>query len=134
MQKCLRTPLMTNCQSFYLRKLWVLNETLHDDTSNKSYCMMSNETLGGRGANVVSSCLIEWAMNYLDPSIKEITIWSDNCSGQNRYIVMIYCYFWLLTFTNLEVINHKFLLRGHTHSEEDVVHSVIERKNCLSLK
>lgn len=123
-----------------MRKLWVLNETLHNDTLHvvstahhavshcMTYCMMWNETLGGRGANEVSSCIIEWALNYLDPSVKERIIWSDNFTGQNRNTILIYCYFWLLTCTNLNVINHKFLLRGHTHSEVDTVHSIIERK------
>lgn len=128
MQKCLPTPLLTNTQSFYLRKLWVLNETLHDDTSNKSYCMIWDETEGARGPNEVGSTIIEWVLNYMPPSTREITIWSDNCAGQNRNIFLVYCYFWLLENSELDAINHKFLLRGHTHSEVDAVHSVIERK------
>lgn len=55
MQKCLPTPSLKNSQSFYLRKFWVLNETIYDSTSNESYCMMWNETLGARGGNEVAS-------------------------------------------------------------------------------
>ncbi|CAG9781780.1 unnamed protein product [Diatraea saccharalis] len=128
MQKCLATPLLTNSQSFYLRKLWTFNETLQNDTENKSFCMMWDETQGGRGANEVGSCIIQWVLHHKSNETKEITIWSDNCAGQNRNIVLIYCYFWLVQNTDLMTINHKFLLRGHTHSEADTVHSIIERK------
>nr|CAI5840193.1 unnamed protein product [Callosobruchus analis]CAI5864023.1 unnamed protein product [Callosobruchus analis] len=41
---------------------------------------------------------------------------------------MIMCYFWALHLkSNLQVINHKFLSRGHTHLEANSIHSVIGR-------
>lgn len=36
LQKCLSTPNLTNSQSFYLRKLWTLNYTIHDPLKNKT--------------------------------------------------------------------------------------------------
>lgn len=52
----------------------------------------------------------------------------------DRNFPMIMSNFWILRcLPNLKVINHKFLLKGHTHMEVDGVHAVIERaKSKLS--
>lgn len=58
-----------------------------------------------------------------------MTIWSDNCTGQNRNIMIALCYSWFVTkIPTLDVMNHKFMLKGHTHLEADIVHAAIERK------
>ncbi|KAJ8969097.1 hypothetical protein NQ314_001929 [Rhamnusium bicolor] len=129
LQKCLPTPCLSNSRSFYLRKLWTLNLTIHCDTTGQSYCMIWDETLGLRGGNEISSCIIKWALQNLNENVEELTIWSDNCSGQNRNKMIIPAYMWLLNeIPTLKVINHKYLLKGHTHMEADTVHAIIERK------
>lgn len=127
LQKCLATPLLTNGQSFYLRKLWTFNYTIMN--GDKCTCIMWDETKSGRGGNEMASGILKWCeLNILNTDINEITIWSDNCSGQNKNINLIICYLWLLhKFPNLQKINHKYLLKGHTHMEVDGVHSLIER-------
>lgn len=127
LQKCLPTPSLTNSQSFYLRKLWTLNYTIYDTTENKTHCMIWDETTGGRGGSEMASCFFAWASEELT-NTKNLTVWTDNCSGQNRNLNMIFMYIWLMEKSpNLDIINHKFLLAGHTHMEVDGKHSIIER-------
>lgn len=130
LQKCLPTPLLTNGLSFYLRKLWTFNYTILDSSTNKSTCIMWDESVSGRGGNELASGLIKWfELNVSNTSTREVTIWSDNCAGQNKNIHIIMCYLWLLKYIpNLQVINHKYLMKGHTHMEVDGIHSIIERK------
>lgn len=91
--------------------------------------MLCDETVGGRGGNEISSCLITWALHYLPKDVEEITIWTDNYGGQNRNATLYSAYMWLLSkIPSLQVINHKYLLRGHTHMEADCVYAIIERK------
>lgn len=136
LQKCLPTPNLTNAQSFYLRKLWTLNYTIHDNPNNKTWCMLWDEVTAGRGGNEMASCFYSWAVQELTgSSTNKLTVWSDNCSGQNRNMNMVLMYIWLLTrIPNLTEINHKYLLAGHTHMEVDGQHSIIERakKNQIS--
>lgn len=129
LQKCLPTPYLSNSQSFYLLKLWTLNLTIYDATQNKSYCMVWDECTAGRGGNEIVSALLKWATNVLgQSSIETLIIWSDNCPSQNRNIMMMTSYFWLLNVCpSLKTVVHKFLLRGHTHQEADHVHGLIER-------
>lgn len=129
LQKCLPTPCLTNSQSFYLRKLWTLNYTISDPTSKESWCMVWDEVTGGRGGNEMASCFLSWANEtILQSEAESLTVWTDNCAGQNRNMMMVLMYIWILHFSsNLNEVNHKFLLRGHTHMEVDGDHSIIER-------
>lgn len=129
LEKCLPTPMLTNAQSFYSLKLWTFNYTIRDSTKNKTYCCMWDETIGGRGGNEMASCLLKWALTNITSDIEVLTIWSDNCASQNRNINAVLAYFFILKcIPTLKVINHKYLLRGHTHLEVDCDHSVIERE------
>lgn len=47
----------------------------------------------------------------LDDGVEEVSVWSDNCAGQNKNIFLIMAYTWILSQKkNLQVINHKYLL------------------------
>lgn len=129
LQKCLPTPYLTNCKSFYLLKLWTLNLTIFDATEKKSYCVMWDESVAGRGGHEIASCLVRWASEVLKHSnIETLIIWSDNCPSQNRNIMMLVNYLFLLNICpSLKKVVHKFLLKGHTHMEADHVHALIER-------
>ncbi|KAK4880787.1 hypothetical protein RN001_008933 [Aquatica leii] len=96
LQKCLPTPVLTNSQSFCSLKLWTYNYTLYNATNKKVTCMMCDEPKSGRGANEMPSGMLKWALATIKPQHEEIFIWSDNCPSQNRNIVMVMAYFWIL--------------------------------------
>ncbi|KAG8313290.1 hypothetical protein J6590_108446 [Homalodisca vitripennis] len=130
LQKCLATPLITSGLSFYKRKLWTLNFTLYDSSDSSVHCVMWDETKGARGGNEIASALLKWADEVLPGTqVDEITIWTDNCYGQNKNKAVLMCFFWILKkYPQLNKITQKFLLKGHTHMEADTVHALIERK------
>ncbi|CAH1959018.1 unnamed protein product [Acanthoscelides obtectus] len=128
LQKCLATPLLKNCQSFYSLKLWTFNYTIYDATDKSADCFVWDESVAGRGGNEMASCMMRYILD-LPNSIERIIIWSDNCPSQNRNQQMIMCYSYLLMMKpSLKCIEHKFLLRGHTHMEADTVHARIEKQ------
>lgn len=75
LQKCLPSPLTTNCISFYKRKLWTLNFTLYDSSDSSVHCMMWDESKGARGGNEIASSILKWADSVIPESeIEEITL------------------------------------------------------------
>lgn len=62
-----------------------------------------------------------------NPAIKEVTYFSDTCGGQNRnQFVASSLIYSLHKSETLDIINHKFFERGHSHMESDAIHSSIE--------
>lgn len=107
MQKCLPPPCLKNSQSFYKRKLWTLNETIYDSTQTKGYAFMWNEADGARGANEVVSCIARFLREYMDAPLERVIIWSNNCPGQNRNVIVILAYWYI-------VHNHPHVQKNRT--------------------
>lgn len=58
-------------------------------------------------------------------NVESITFYSDNCVGQIKNLMFMIA---VLNNENIDSIDHKFLITGHTHLDCDADHSLIERK------
>ncbi|KAL4718628.1 hypothetical protein ACJJTC_005182 [Scirpophaga incertulas] len=111
---------------YYKRKLSSFNFTVFDMGKRRALCYMWDESVAKRGANEVSSCLLDFIQSNVEQGTKEFRFWSDNCAGQNRNRFVFSSYIYASKKFNIR-ITHRFLLKGHTQNEGDSVHSVIER-------
>jgi hypothetical protein len=56
------------------------------------------------------------------------TLYSDNCAGQNKKsIFMAMCLAFLEQQETIKIIDHKFMISGHTRMECDSDHDRIEK-------
>lgn len=129
LQKVLSTP---NGDSFLLgfsSRYAVYNLTFYESGTRSVQCYLWGECDGKRGANDICSGVykyLQWAdCEY--PTIKEIILYCDSCSGQNKNQQMLAMLSWFIKNSkNILVAKIKYLLPGHTFMPVDSVHATIE--------
>ena len=113
----LPVPTLTHGSMFYLRQLWVYNFGIHNSTTGSASMFIWNESVAGRGADEICSCLHVF-LEAIPPQTKKLTCYSDSCYGQNKNFQMI-CFWNQQTLQHFEQVDHKFLVRGHTYLPND---------------
>ena len=127
LEAVLATPCSNVSQVHYKRKLAVYNLTVYSVGDKEATCYVWDETEGRKGSCEVGTCLIRY-MKSLPQDVKHVILYSDTCGGQNRNkFVAAALHYVVRHFDNIEVIDQKFLVSGHSHMECDSVHSAIEK-------
>jgi hypothetical protein len=106
LQSLLQVPSGQTNMLYYKRKLTLYNLTVYDGSQN-GYCFLWPETDGKRGSNEIGSIIYKYLEN-LPKSVKEVSLFSDSCSGQNRNQYMASLLMYAVQNLPLDVIEHKF--------------------------
>jgi len=128
LQSVLQVPCSGASLMYYKRKLCCYNLTIYEQAPpNEAYCYLWSEVNGKRGSNEIGSCLYNY-LKHLPNDISEISMFSDTCGGQNRNqnvcAILLHA---VRTIYHIDVIEQKFLEKGHSYMECDSMHSAIER-------
>ncbi|KAK6184510.1 hypothetical protein SNE40_006975 [Patella caerulea] len=127
LQSLLMCPKLEASALYYKTKLGCHNYTIFNVASKDVKCYFWHESEGDLSANSFASCLSDYLESVIDESIKEVIVYSDGCSYQNRNVIIAQALLRLATKNNVTIVQ-KVLERGHTQMECDSIHSVIERK------
>jgi len=125
LQGVLLAPSINSSCSYFKTKLSVHNFTIFNVASRDAMCYVWHEAQGGLTANEFTSCLMDFLSTCTQA--RKVIIYSDGCVYQNKNAVLSSALSAFSTETNTE-IEHKYLVKGHTHMEVDSMHSVIERR------
>jgi hypothetical protein len=79
---------------------------------------------GQRGNCEIGTGLLHWFQS-LSTTVKEVSLFSDTCSGQNRTQYIAALFINICQNYHFQVLEHKFLEKGHTHMQVD---SILWRK------
>lgn len=126
LQKTLPTPMLTCSKVYYSRQLWTYNLGVHNLSSKSATMFMWPEHLGSRGSQEIMSCLLKY-IKSLPPTVKHLDAYSDNAGGQNKNknIVKFWCF--IVSNTEIQTVDHKFLVSGHSFLECDQDFALIEK-------
>jgi len=107
LQQTLPSPKLSVGPAFYKRKVMTYNIAVHDGASNDAYMMLWPETIAGREADEVASCLLT-CIQLTEINAKRLAIYSDNCAGQNKNFRLISLYLYLISTGQFDEVRHHF--------------------------
>ena len=119
-------PKIPVTDQFYKRLLWMYVFNVHVYERNTSYMYHFVEGMSKKGANSVCSFLLD-VIRLERGQAKEIFLFSDACSGQNRNWTMVT--FLMTVAAEFGVtITHVFPVRGHSYCQCDRNFALFSRK------
>ncbi len=131
LQKVLFVPTLTHSKMFYSRQLAVYNLCFHiGDIGNAVMCMW-HELTAGRGGNEIASCFLH-VLKTRRTVKRNVQVWADNCSGQNKNRMMVFVMFYLVATEVYDEIEMNFLVSGHSFMPCDQDFAVIEKRKKLT--
>lgn len=113
---------------FYMRQLWVNVFNIHDLKTDKSVVYLYHEGNGKKGANEVCSFLSHYIEHYVPDTVKNLTLFSDGCPGQNKNHTMVRMCMGLTATGRFQSITHNFPERGHSFLPCDRNFGVFKKK------
>lgn len=129
LQQVMFVPTLVHSDMFYKRQLSCYNFCVHICETSKAIMCMWHEGIAQRGSNEIISCILQVFNSYYYK--RNLVIWSDNCSGQNKNRNMIFFLMYLVVIGLFDQIEHKFLSSGHSFLPCDRDFALIEkRKKC----
>ena len=128
----LPTPNLNHNDVFYKRQLWTYVFGVHDMVVDRGYMYMWDETVARRGSSEVASCLRHFFEMYRTGA-KSLVSYSDGCGGQNKNLTILGLYSELQQQGIYDILDHKFLTRGHTFLRNDSDFAQIERRKASAV-
>uniref|UniRef100_H3A4G0 Uncharacterized protein n=1 Tax=Latimeria chalumnae TaxID=7897 RepID=H3A4G0_LATCH len=117
-----------NVSLLFYKRRFCYSLAVHNMGTSEVHCYMWHEGEAKRRVCETGSCLYEYITNILPDEITEVSMFSDSCGGQNRN--QFFAAVCQHTVTNpngrVELLDHKFLEKGHTEMEGGSMHSAIE--------
>lgn len=126
LQQALPTPKLSTGPTFYKKKMFCYNMSVHSLGDGQGHFYMWDESTAGRGADEIGSCLLKhFEVNDLRGE-KLIAI-SDNCCGQNKNWTIISTWLRIIAEGRFKTVEHVFPQVGHTMLPSDRDFGIVEK-------
>ena len=120
LQQSFPTPLLSTGLVFYKRQLWTYNLGIHCCSTGEGFMHVWDESVACRGSQEIGSCIIRH-LKEIASGAKRLVLYSDACGGQNRNINLVTLWLHIVASDDFsyEVIDHKFMVSGHSYLPND---------------
>lgn len=127
LEQVMFVPTLTHSDMFYASQLSCYNLGINFGDNKHSYMCCWYEGLAGRGGNEIASCLLR-VLNMGISSKRNIVVWSDNCTAQNKNRMIVFIYMFLVSCGLFDTIEHRYLVSGHSFLQCDRDFAIIEKR------
>ena len=90
-----------------------------NEGANSHRHYLYGEELVGKGLHEVVSLLDKYLDENTPLTARTITLYADNCGGQNKNNLMLFYLLWLVDTRRHDTIKLKFQIKGHTRNSCD---------------
>ena len=132
LEKVLLTPHGQTSSFYYSRRLSHHNFTVTELDNMSTWCYFWSEHECERGACEISTGLFKYLVTRRNAGITDFHLFSDRCGGQNNNRMLFVMLSYALVNYNINSIRLTYLVSGHSQSENDNAHSLIERMSSKS--
>ncbi len=126
LQKVMSFPRLSTNEVYYCRQLSVFNLGIHRLKTGDGIMHVWPESVASRGPDEISSCLLNYCIQASSEGVKHITAFSDSCGGQNRNYKIVLMWMFICSTTSIRLIDHKYMMSGHSFLPNDSDFGVIE--------
>lgn len=126
-QQNLPLPKTPSSDAFYKRQCWVYNFCISSSKTGKSHFYLYDESVGRKTSNEPISFIHHYVKHVLDPRVKILYLFSDNCVAQNKNRALCQFLFSLVKQGRLEKIVHRYPEPGHSFLPCDRAFGIIEK-------
>jgi hypothetical protein len=127
LQKVMSFPHLSTNEVYYCRQLSAYNLGIHSLSRQTTVMNVWDESVASRGAVEIGSCLTKYCLSKANEGVRHVTAYSDACGGQNRNHKIALFWMHICNSSDIEVINHKFMVSGHSYLPNDSDFGVVER-------
>lgn len=130
-QKPLELPFLDLIHVFEKRQLWYHCFCVYDEVRHITYCYVWDESIAGRGPEIIASCLYKHFSNYVPKETQKIKLFCDPQHGENRNMeitLMLKRYMDYAGSDNLSSIEQHFFVEGHTFNSCNRIFDTFRRK------
>lgn len=127
----LQVPDISTSEVYFRRQLSFYVFNVHVLATGVSVFYTYDQTEGKKGSDDVVSMLDHFIHNFLDPSVEELNIFCDGCSGQNKnYTMLRYFHYMTVEKKRFNELTITFPVRGHSYMESDKNMGLIPRRSA----
>lgn len=131
LEKVIMLPIIRGSKTcVFAPRLVAFNESFANLNSNvadkKTYAVLWHDAIAGRDASDIACAFWTFLLKCRDA--EKVTIWMDNCTGQNKNYTLMSCLFHAVNRYDsaTQEINLKYLIPGHTFMSADAFHGKVE--------
>ena len=130
LEQSLPTPKLSTNLVFYKRQMWTYNLGIHDCSNEMGYMCMWPECVASRGSQEISSCSLKY-FRLRQSAASHLILFGDACGGQNRNINIACLWMYVVSSPDFSysLIDHKFMISGHSYLPNDRDFGSIEKAN-----
>ena len=128
LQKALAYPKLSVSVACYKRNMFVYNLRFHNFHNENAKMYVWDETIASSGSQEIASCILKHIQDITTQ--KHVMAYSDACTGQNRNINIALIWLKIVqpSDNNVETVDHKFMVSGHSFLPNDRDFGLIETK------